>query len=1051
MVTTYSTRVRAPTNSAVSRPQQHDAAILKSSSEERIEVEDGCSLLQTKKNLYEKAKNITKIKTKKMGTGTDGKNLRRGNMIRNKKPLRIATWNVRTLNGESKLDELCSAAREYHLDAIAVTETHLIDKFESKVGGYTFFNSGETTIKRNGVGLLLSPLLADNLASLEQHSSRIITARIYMRHVNLSIICCYAPTNEASDTAKNTFYRKLEKIIKDTPRHDVKLLLGDFNAKLSNDNHGFQGILGQHSLHSATNDNGERLLELCMSHNLTIGSTMFPHKDIHKYTWTHPNGVVRNQIDHVCISRTWSKSLLDVRTQRGANIGSDHELVLSKLQLKLSRNSRSKPTKRYNTNLLQDKDCTTRYQLEVRNRFEALPTDESLDVNGSWDRISKVLKESAEVTIGFKKPVKDRWISTQTKDLMAKRGKAGAHRKGRTYHSLCKEVKKSVKEDQDRWYSEQATMMEDARQRNDTRTVYQCIGRISGKGQKSAVNVKNEGGKLLTSKMDKLKRWKDYFSGLLNKTLTDPEKRERLRNTNIQHPPMALSEEPPSREEIDLAISKMKKYKAPGPDNIQAELIRYGGVTLLDELVHLYQRIWEEEKIPDEWRKGIITIVPKAGDLSVCSNNRGITLLSVALKILNRVLISRITPGLEQILRDNQAGFRHGRSCCEQIFVVRQLFERCKEFSSHPIFACFVDYKAAFDSVDRTILWEALALYGIPVKYVNLIKEGYDGFTAQVNVGGSLTDPFVVEGGVKQGDVPSPTLFNIMIDLVATLSYDSPESESLGMFISSMEGFLTDREFADDNITVAESEEKLQKLIDNLIYFSDGANLSVNTLKTKIMSNRSDANIVVNGTPLEVVPHYKYLGSYVNPESTLDKELNVRIGKAWGQFNKLEKVWNSGASITTKMRIYQTSIRSTMTYACETWALSAKQEKKLDATDRKIIRRILKVRWFKKQTNEELYRITKLRPLSSFITKMRLKWLGHVLRFEDNNVVKQLLFWQPNGSNRPVGRPIFRFSDTIRKDAQFCGIDAAMGSLANLAQDRMNWRRIVAAAMDRCP
>ena len=140
-----------------------------------------------------------------------------------------------------------------------------------------------------------------------------------------------------------------------------------------------------------------------------------------------------------------------------------------------------------------------------------------------------------------------------------------------------------------------------------------------------------------------------------------------------------------------------------------------------------------------------------------------------------------------------------------------------------------------------------------------------------------------------------------------------------------------------------------------------------------------------------------------------------------------------------------------MTYACETWALSAKQEKKLDATDRKIMRRILKVRWFKKQTNEELYRITQLQPLSSFITKMRLKWLGHVLRFEDTNVVKQILFWEPEGSNRPVGRPIFRFCDTIRKDAQYCGTSATMRALENLAQDRKQWRQFVAAAMDRVP
>ena len=115
----------------------------------------------------------------------------------------------------------------------------------------------------------------------------------------------------------------------------------------------------------------------------------------------------------------------------------------------------------------------------------------------------------------------------------------------------------------------------------------------------------------------------------------------------------------------------MKKYKAPGADNIQAELLRYGDDVLLDELEDLYRHIWEEEKIPDIWRKGIITIVPKSGDLSFCSNNRGITILSVSLKLFNRILIARITPVLEEILRSNQAGFRHGRSCAEQIFVVR--------------------------------------------------------------------------------------------------------------------------------------------------------------------------------------------------------------------------------------------------------------------------------------------------------------------------------------------------------------------------------------------
>ena len=465
LVTTYSTRVRAPTYSADCEPSVYDVTTLNLPAGRGVEADNQRNSQQPKdkiqKNTHTNHLHLTK-----------SQRLKKHNQIKsNKRPLKIATWNVRTLNGPTKLDELCSNARAYNLDAIAITETHLTGQFESKVNGYTFFNSGESSIKRNGVGLLLSPLLADNVASLEQHNSRIITARIYMRHVNLSIVCCYAPTEEASDTAKDTFYRDLNRILNDIPKHDVTILLGDFNAKLTNDNHGAQGILGNHSLHTRTNDNGERFLELCLSHDLMIGSTVFPHKDIHKYTWTHPNGIIKNQIDHVCVSRTWRKSLLDVRTKRNADIGSDHQLVLATFQLKLSRNSRAKPTKRFNTNLLQDDRYTTLYQLEVRNRFHVLPVDDNMDINGQWDRIANTIKEAAESSIGYKKPVKDRWLSGETKDLMKKRTDAGKYRKGRTYHTLCKNVKKSVKKDQDRWYGEQATMMEEARRRNDTRTV----------------------------------------------------------------------------------------------------------------------------------------------------------------------------------------------------------------------------------------------------------------------------------------------------------------------------------------------------------------------------------------------------------------------------------------------------------------------------------------------------------------------------------------------------------------------------------------------------
>ena len=106
------------------------------------------------------------------------------------------------------------------------------------------------------------------------------------------------------------------------------------NAKLGNDNEGFNEYMGVHGM-GEMNENGLRFASFCMANELVIGSTMFEHRDIHKYTWISPCGRHRNQIDHIAINTRRKSSLLDVRTRRGADIGSDHQLVVSTLKLKL--------------------------------------------------------------------------------------------------------------------------------------------------------------------------------------------------------------------------------------------------------------------------------------------------------------------------------------------------------------------------------------------------------------------------------------------------------------------------------------------------------------------------------------------------------------------------------------------------------------------------------------------------------------------------------------------------------------------------------------------
>ena len=120
------------------------------------------------------------------------------------------------------------------------------------------------------------------------------------------------------------------------------LVVGDWNAKVGASQEGESGIVGKHGLICKRNDNGDRFVYFCACNNLAITSTMFPHKNVHKYTWTSPDSQYRNQIDHVAIRSPFKRSVYDTRVHRGADVGSDHNLVITKTKLGLTSTARNR-------------------------------------------------------------------------------------------------------------------------------------------------------------------------------------------------------------------------------------------------------------------------------------------------------------------------------------------------------------------------------------------------------------------------------------------------------------------------------------------------------------------------------------------------------------------------------------------------------------------------------------------------------------------------------------------------------------------------------------
>eukprot|EP00731_Ephydatia_muelleri_P032194 Em0023g701a len=209
-------------------------------------------------------------------------------------------------------------------------------------------------------------------------------------------------------------------------------------------------------------------------------------------------------------------------------------------------------------------------------------------------------------------------------------------------------------------------------------------------------------------------RWRSHFNRVLNTTASSYD--DSVFNIIPQQPIMEELARPPTVEEVRCALSQVKCNRAAGKDGIPAELLIYGGEQALTFLHTICTEVWSSELIPKEWVDSITVPLPKKGNLQLCDNWRGISLLSVAGKVFARVLANRITPVAESILDETQCGFQKCRGTIDMIFVARQLQEKAREQMCQ-LYMCYFDLKKAYDSVPRHALWWLLlARLGFPSK-----------------------------------------------------------------------------------------------------------------------------------------------------------------------------------------------------------------------------------------------------------------------------------------------------------------------------------------------
>jgi len=339
------------------------------------------------------------------------------------------------------------------------------------------------------------------------------------------------------------------------------------------------------------------------------------------------------------------------------------------------------------------------------------------------------------------------------------------------YAALSKEVNKCARRDYRVYVDSIANEAQIAANQRNTKGMFNSIRRLMSNVRPTTAPIRDKEGKIITSIEGQIQRRKEYFEEILN-TFTSPIGKEETVKAPLTSPlELPINVRPPSKREIVDAIKTMKTGKAAVSDYIPAEVLKVDPYATADILLPLFQDMWQKEKFPKEWKEGIIIKFPKKGDLSQCRNWRGVTLLVVTSKIFNKIILERIKDVLESGLRKVQAGFRHNKSCIDQINTLRIIIENSLEFRS-PLYMLFIDYQRAFDSLNRAWIWEELKVGGLPSKFVTIIKEGYEDICCREQHEGQLSDPIKTSSGVRQGCLLSPLLFLLVLDGVLCTALD---------------------------------------------------------------------------------------------------------------------------------------------------------------------------------------------------------------------------------------------------------------------------------------
>ena len=446
---------------------------------------------------------------------------------------------------------------------------------------------------------------------------------------------------------------------------------------------------------------------------------------------------------------------------------------------------------------------------------------------------------------------------------------------------------------------------------------------------------------------------------------------------------------PISLEEVGKCMRNMKQGKSSGIDGIPSECLRHAAGELLHHVTALFNCIFENGDYPESWAEGIINPIHKQGPQNLPQNYRKITVSNAIVKLFDDILNKRLVFYRKINCQEDpfQNGFKERCRTTDNAFILNGIVEKYRSLNK-PLFICYVDFKSAFDFINRNALLYKLLKRGVNGKMLHILKSMFEKSKSTAKWNGCLSEAFENLYGVLQGGVTSPTLFNVFLeDLVKYLD------TTCGVYMSNlMIAYLL---FADDLVLIADSAVGLQKLIDGLQTYCSKWHMLVNLTKTKIMVFNLPRSIpmqykfLYNGKEIDIVNDYKYVGIFFSSDKNMYKKareyLAQQANKAIYAVRQLPTGIFSELTPKLKLKIFDTQILPILEYGSEIWS-NGRKINILEIVQVKYLKHMLGV---KPQTSTlAVYGETGRFPLVLRQQLNQVKYWCRIMGMEQSNPVK---------------------------------------------------------------